>query len=617
MGVEDHRQAHAAGRRAHKLKAGFLLGAFSSLALIATTALMKQSCYAPEFPASVLRNAQLDTKSITRALPPPQQPPSSRRQPQHAVLQPPPSARPAGSSTGGPSTALRQFILPWEPLLRQEDVERGMAYWGSGGRLRRISAKLLAGQAIKAVTLGGSVTYGNGASSPGRAYAGRFFEFIRAAFPHRGHVLENKGMGAAGSGIFAACLDRMVPRDLDLAVIDFTVNDAEEAAYDSAERRGYEQLLRKLLKLSSRPAIIQLHHHRWWHVADGSNNIEEGAFYHTPAEAQLLVFAQYYDFPAISVRSTVHPLMRAGIKNFRIDRVLDKGWNPTLGGRIPRANPKHASSYFYWDKSHPTDAGHQVLAELLASALLRAVAEESAPPGATQAAAGLAAWRKGSRLEDASRKQPALPPPMIPGNSDAATTLCAIQEDFKGTVVASQGFTYRPERPQAKGFVAQKWAWTGTQPGDWVEFDSRADASREGPGNSSASSSIGGSSSSTGKGGGSSGGDATVYLIHLKSFEGMGTAAIECVAGCSCSRRTLDGTWDTPASLQQMRKFTVSQHPRCRVRISVRSVPGEVPQKGHKVALFGLLVSHYPLKMSMSQQGSVELMAQRTAGSAA
>lgn len=46
----------------------------------------------------------------------------------------------------------------------------------------------------------------------------------------------------------------------------------------------------------------------------------------------------------------------------------------------------------------------------------------------------------------------------------SATPGC-LQEDFKGTVVASQGFAYRPERPQAKGFVAQKWAWTGTQPG--------------------------------------------------------------------------------------------------------------------------------------------------------
>lgn len=218
-----------------------------------------------------------------------------------------------------------------------------------------------------------------------------------------------------------------------------------------------------------------------------------------------------------------------------------------------------------------------------------------------------------------------------------------------------------------------------------MEFDSRAEASISEPGMLGA-----GSNSTAGASGASSrGSDATVYLIHLKSFAGMGTAAIECVSGCSCSKRTLDGTWDTPASLQQMRKFAVrgaapsllgptrstacahmparqeessctsavgtwcawagsslhdltphacpqllaeaaattncirapalqvSQHPRCRVRVTVRSRPGAVPQQGHKVALLGLLVSHFPLRMSMSQQGSVELMSQRTAGSTA
>lgn len=40
-----------------------------------------------------------------------------------------------------------------------------------------------------------------------------------------------------------------------------------------------------------------------------------------------------------------------------------------------------------------------------------------------------------------------------------------LQADFKGAVASAHGFAYRPERPQAKGFVAQKWAWTGTQPG--------------------------------------------------------------------------------------------------------------------------------------------------------
>lgn len=92
------------------------------------------------------------------------------------------------------------------------------------------------------------------------------------------------------------------------------------------------------------------------------------------------------------------------------------------------------------DKSHPTDAGHQVLAELLASALLRAVAEEAAPPDAAKSAAGLAAWPTGSRLDGASRRQLELPTPMIPGNTDASTTLCAIQvRKEKGDIKLRRG----------------------------------------------------------------------------------------------------------------------------------------------------------------------------------
>ena len=33
--------------------------------------------------------------------------------------------------------------LPWEPLLTDEEVQRGQGYYGSGTRLRRVAAKLL------------------------------------------------------------------------------------------------------------------------------------------------------------------------------------------------------------------------------------------------------------------------------------------------------------------------------------------------------------------------------------------------------------------------------------------------------------------------------------------
>lgn len=40
-----------------------------------------------------------------------------------------------------------------------------------------------------------------------------------------------------------------------------------------------------------------------------------------------------------------------------------------------------------------------------------------------------------------------------------------LQEDFKPVVAASSGFRYRPERPDAPSLVAQKWAWTSSEPG--------------------------------------------------------------------------------------------------------------------------------------------------------
>ena len=38
---------------------------------------------------------------------------------------------------------------PWEPMLTAEEVQRALGYYGSGSRMRRVAAKLLAGQPIK------------------------------------------------------------------------------------------------------------------------------------------------------------------------------------------------------------------------------------------------------------------------------------------------------------------------------------------------------------------------------------------------------------------------------------------------------------------------------------
>lgn len=120
---------------------------------------------------------------------------------------------------------------------------------------------------------------------------------------------------------------------------------------------------------------------------------------------------------------------------------------------------------------------------------------------------------------------------------------------------------------------------------------------------------------------------AEVLLTYLRSYEGMGTAQVKCISGCTCSTTYLDGTWEQKASLLQIHPFKVrrvgragvlccradyiprrraaarrqppciplrppaappaclqvSQHQACLVRVKVMSREGEVPQEGHKV----------------------------------
>lgn len=42
-----------------------------------------------------------------------------------------------------------RLTVPWGPLLTQEEAERGLSYWGSGERLKRFAAKLMAGKPVK------------------------------------------------------------------------------------------------------------------------------------------------------------------------------------------------------------------------------------------------------------------------------------------------------------------------------------------------------------------------------------------------------------------------------------------------------------------------------------
>lgn len=80
---------------------------------------------------------------------------------------------------------------------------------------------------------------------------------------------------------------------------------------------------------------------------------------------------------------------------------------------------------------HPSDQGHKAMAEALAAPLLRAVGEVQAqrllPPAVLQALLLPLAGDNDSRYTRDDARLSGLPPPMIPGNHDTRTIMCAMQ----------------------------------------------------------------------------------------------------------------------------------------------------------------------------------------------
>ena len=108
-------------------------------------------------------------------------------------------------------SAVQEWLkLPWHAKLSEEEAQRGLSYYGSGNSLRRLAKKLLSGHPITVVAIGGSVTAAGGSDPAGVSYIARFFTYINATFPHAGHVLRNKGMGAWSSSQFEPCLQNIV-----------------------------------------------------------------------------------------------------------------------------------------------------------------------------------------------------------------------------------------------------------------------------------------------------------------------------------------------------------------------------------------------------------------------
>ena len=209
-------------------------------------------------------------------------------------------------------------------------LEASVVSKGNPARLRRAVEKAKAGEQITIAYIGGSITQGAGATPINTmCYTRRMFEAFTKKYNCENNVKYVKaGVGGTPSELGMLRYRRDVLQNdtaaPDILVIEFAVNDAG----DETEGGCYESLIRKAMNGPGHPAVLLI-----FSVFADDYNLEE----------RCIPIGKHYDLPMTSVKRAVTPQFYK---------------TPEEGRIISKAR------YFY-DVFHPTNLGHQVMADCL------------------------------------------------------------------------------------------------------------------------------------------------------------------------------------------------------------------------------------------------------------
>mmetsp|Transcript_3873 Transcript_3873/g.8308 ORF Transcript_3873/g.8308 Transcript_3873/m.8308 type:complete len:495 (-) Transcript_3873:846-2330(-) len=409
-------------------------------------------------------------------------------------------------------------LLDYKFSLPEVQLRRGTVYLGSNHRLRAALARALSGKPVRIGVVGGSISYGHGATQKGRTdWVSVFQKYLATAF--RNVTLRNGCIPGTPSAYMVVCLDMSVDPDVDVVFSEYILNDGRhDSISNNPKTREYERLVRRVLGLPSRPAMVMMQvyshgnafpntHHEWKPFHDGIEDVYGS-------------LAQYYDVQWLSFRGATYRLSSfKADPNFTWNRLMDI------------------------DFTHPNDLGHKIMADL-AVWLVQQTAMDLLlrPPGHS----------------DSMQLTEALPEPMYPGNIVPSSTMCVHYDALQQLMQNSRGFEFIAEgAKRKKGYV-------GLTPGNSITF--KVDTNR----------------------GGTPDMRVTMQVGHLKSYEHMGKAKVECVSGCTCNAPVLDGHCVERNSQLHLFNFYVSQAAECIIAITV--LP-ETTSGEHKIKIAGVMLS--------------------------
>lgn len=389
--------------------------------------------------------------------------------------------------------------------LSRAHMASARSYVGDRDRVLKFCDKLLSGQAVKIVLMGGSWTSGSGVENSANSWVPKFLGWVNETFPNPNHAFLNQATRGVTSGFFAPCLQTLVPPDTDLVLLEYDVNDGyyefTESLLikdtrgwwvdhiESPARRTFERILRQLMGMPTAPAIIYMH--AWEGYRNHSN-------YYWGVEDKYDTILKFYGLPSLSMRNSLHYYLKQ---------------HPEMLWMI----------WTEWD-THPTCLGTRMFSDMLIGYLMDNCAE-----------ALLATTQHGTHTQRISRlsshltphhhHHPPLPAPLFSDNYNRISSKCFMNDvQMQPIITQSQGYDWVNEGTDSN----PRWGFRSTYSGDYMTL--KVDHSIYDKYNDT----------------------LVVGFSLLTSYEKMGMLEVSCWEGCTCATRSYE-TCNTDISWSEAR----------------------------------------------------------------
>ncbi|GFR47718.1 hypothetical protein Agub_g9472 [Astrephomene gubernaculifera] len=473
-------------------------------------------------------------------------------------------------------------LLGYQFLLPKTQLRAGLAYLGPRTRLRRFVRDLLTGRKpMRIGAIGGSITCGQGTSNATQyGWFSVLGRWLVDSLPGLHVSARNGAVPATPSAFMIMCLELSVDPDVDLVLVEYQVNDGmQDKVYNNEVVRGMERLLRRLLDLPGRPAVVFMQVPTHGMAQDPPDAVP----FHVTMEDLQGALSQYYDVQYLSMRTALFKLA---------------------------AVQRHAG--FTWRElfvdHHPGDAGNRVMADLAAFLIQETALDLLLDPFTPE--------------EEAQAREGPLPPPMYKGNLPPTAPMCLLGEGFKAVVTllpdpsssSSSSTTSNtttatgpsllpspPPYPAATPYPPPGPPGPPAPPAPppdavgffWVVEGHDPQHPKVGYVANRAGSELRLRLDTRRAEGAEAGGEdrVAVFFHHLRSYQHMGVAEFSCVSGCTCERQEVDAHIAEHISQTYLVSLLVSQSAACEVAVRVlpRTTSGE-----HKFKISGVVISESP-----------------------